>query len=474
MIDTSHINIKLKDIFKISPNTYIPIFYGLLLIFILLLITVIPGLLNNRTNVIIKSSPTGAAVFIDNELIGSTPLEISLPKGSREFTVKKEHFFDYTSTEVVERRKSQVIYIDLESKKGLDILKNGYANGSRWSLVNSNQLSNRYRIPNIISEPVLDYYEANDFNRESLESYLESSLKLITNEFILSDYLRALAINSSNKKLLSVSSIKNSASFIEKLLNSTPNLSLLIYNKILLRRSLDIKSPALERIARDHQLKINKNVVSFKEQSSSIKVENLNFINIPESQIPTIDVNFIHNISNESFYILEEMVDRDNYFKFLEDNPKWSKENTEELINKGLVDKFYLDFSNDEDYITNISYYAAKAWCEWANEYYNIPSNYKISLPSENLWLSANQFDILDNVDAWQWTNQGFYIYDHFLTKKSGVILDEFDQIEAKLVVGKNKYNTKAESSRGVQNASWCTPFLSFRPVLIRKSNGKE
>ena len=69
-------------------------------------------------------------------------------------------------------------------------------------------LSKRYKSPNIFSESISDYL-ANNSKKTNLDSYFNSSIKLITNEYILSDYIRGLLIYNSDRKTLSPSSIRN-------------------------------------------------------------------------------------------------------------------------------------------------------------------------------------------------------------------------------------------------------------------------
>ncbi len=477
MIETSNINVKLKPIFNVKPGVYIPIIYSLILLTILLSLTVIPGIIKNGSYVTITSTPTNASVYIDDIRVGSTPIKSFVIKGNKKIELKKNNF-SVVSKEVkisgniffsLFKPKNELIHFSLTSDSGDIILKNGYNDAAKWSLINSDDISRRYRIPNIISSPVSTYYSATNFNKDILSDFLTSSIKLVTNEFILSDYLRALAIFSSDKKLPSISTIRNSSNFINSLLSEQAHIPLLLYNKILVNRESDINSEYYKKLSELHRIKINKNAISFEEPIRDIKINNLTFKNVPKSQITPIDVNFIHHIENKSFYISEYMISKESYFEFVEENQDWSIENFKNLLTEGLVDNYYLDFPGSEDYITNISYYAAQAWCEWANNKYDIPDGYKLTLPSENMWFSATLYGVVKNIDAWQWTNQGFFLYDHFLTDKTGLPLKSFTDTIPRLVVGKNKFNTKAESSRGVQDANWCTPFISFRPVLVKE-----
>ncbi|MGL1892153.1 MAG: PEGA domain-containing protein [Spirochaetaceae bacterium] len=474
-IDASHINITLKPFLNIKPQIYIPIIYSVIFAIVFFTIIILPGILKNGTELNITSTPGNASVYIDDVRIGSTPLKVFVEKGKKTILIKKDNFIDVLIDKKVRgklffslfNKKREDIHTNLLSKNGKQILENAYLEMSRWSLINNKDVKNRYRIPSLLSLSVKDYYRSTDFDKKTLDNYLLSSIKLVTNENIFSDYLRAIMISESDYRLPSISSIKNSIIFVNNIVEENPNTPLLLYNEIL----KDIKSDNkyYKLLTDRHRKIINKNVISFEDPKDDVDIGSMTFKYIPNSNITPYDVNFIHNITEESFYISELMVSKENYLDFVSKNPEWNTENKDSLVSDKLVDNYYLSFENSEEYITNVSYFAALAWCKWANSYYEIPEGWIINLPTENMWFSAVLYGINLNVEAWQWTDQGFYLYDHFLTNNNGVPITPFTDITPRLVVGENKYNTKAESGRGVQEANWCTPFLSFRPVLVKE-----
>lgn len=469
--------VTLKPILNIKPQLYIPILYSFIIFTLLFLTLLLPGLLSRGTYITITSSPENVEVYVDDVRVGSTPLKVFVTDGNRTLTFKKNNFNDYSIEKSINSRLFFTLFnknidkkhITLTSDNGLTILESSYKTMAEWSLINTSQINSRYQIPTLISSSITDYYYSSDFNKEVLDNYLMSSFKLVTNEIVLSDYIKGLILTTSDNRLPSISSIKKSALIVNKIVSNQKNAPLLLYNRILRNTSIQANNDFYQKLNDNHRKIINKNVTSFDEPENNIVLKDMTFVNIPKSNNLAIDVNFIHNIEEESFYILKNLITKDSYNDFLEENPIWNKINIKSLIDNGLVDRYYLDFSNDEEYITNISFYAAKAWCEWANDKYNIPEGWNLELPDENHWYSALQYEVIDDNEAWQWTDKGFYLYDHFLTDNKGTTMEAFTEIVPRVVVGKNKYNTKAETGRGVQNANWCTPFLSFRPVLVKE-----
>ena len=248
-----------------------------------------------------------------------------------------------------------------------------------------------------------------------------------------------------------------------------PDLPLLIESKIITAKSVDLNIDYFKDLKERSNKVVNTNAISFSKDKKDIMVDDFLFNYIPKSEIQPRDVNFLHNVSQDGFYILDKMVSRNNFSRFIKENPYWDTENKEILIEAGLVDRYYLDFDLENEYVTNVSFYATQAWLKWAMNNYNIPEGWSLELPTENMWHAATIYKNMEQNSAWLWTNQGFYLYDHYLSDKNGKLPKEFTDITPKTVVGRNRYINKKETGRGVQDATWCTPYLGIRPVLVRK-----
>ncbi|HIV98371.1 MAG TPA: formylglycine-generating enzyme family protein [Candidatus Ornithospirochaeta avicola] len=99
-----------------------------------------------------------------------------------------------------------------------------------------------------------------------------------------------------------------------------------------------------------------------------------------------------NKIAYPSFRISKRPVTVNDYSVFVEDNPEWSVSNRSSLIEKGLVDEYYLEGItlnsriNNTSGIRNISYYAANAYIDYINE----KNGTDYSLPSEILYMVAS------------------------------------------------------------------------------------
>ena len=96
-------------------------------------------------------------------------------------------------------------------------------------------------------------------------------------------------------------------------------------------------------------------------------------------------------VSTEVFNKAAVCITENQWAYFVNENPQWSASNKENLIAQGLVDDYYLDgvtlsmtvASNRP--VRNISWYAAKAFCNWLSE----KSGRNVDLPTEDQWIAA-------------------------------------------------------------------------------------
>ncbi|MCX8014270.1 MAG: formylglycine-generating enzyme family protein [Rectinema sp.] len=192
------------------------------------------------------------------------------------------------------------------------------------------------------------------------------------------------------------------------------------------------------------------------------------------------------------------------YARFLESNPAWRAEHREELIAQGLADEAYLSGFDparpDDKPVTGVSWYAARAYCEWLSK--SAPVGWEVVLPSEAEWALAASASALNVAsrgvfsetsdtgpvpvgsrgsdrlgladmfgNVWEWTRDGYTTYP-WLTDGSDGTSAFLDGIDSKVVRG-GSWANKAEqigyASRGPIPAAHASEFLGFRPALRKR-----
>jgi formylglycine-generating enzyme required for sulfatase activity len=206
-----------------------------------------------------------------------------------------------------------------------------------------------------------------------------------------------------------------------------------------------------------------------------------------------------HSRSVTDFFIQKTEVTNGMYGLFVSEDPMWAPGNTGSLTAEGLAENDYLaDWSETGTYsssrinepVTNVSWYAARAYCDWFTEKYLTGTGLAARLPDEPEWEYAARRDFsydkppltgrLFDVDAdepgleglhfmsgnvWEWCRNDYALYAYTMT--SGFSPDFSGGIKS--VRGGSFANVPEAvpvTMRGRQPASWCTPYLGFRMVL--------
>ena len=526
--------VKLKPLFGIKPGIYLTVIYSLLLVLGLFLILLYPGLKNNGTIVHVDTSPANAAIYIDGIYRGSTPTDFFVAKGEREIRIEKKYFKTIEFHEQIGGRiwgslffpgkykiNDKMVLIDQEG-----FLQDRFKQLSSYALIED--YYDRYQMPSLLSRTVSEYLSGvNNDNRELLYDFLYSMRVNLGSPEMVLDYVKSvsLADNSDKKEDISQADLSIILDFFSDE-NNTEGLLLSIIKAYPLDKRKNVIE-SLGNIAGVNSI-LNKLDTEYIDIINSSKpavngktavVNNSKFIGfssgsylsgplLPENTKLLLNhdilVSFPHIENVTEFYIMEKEVTWNDYSLFLDETAMWRIDNINNLIDDNLVTKDYLNFQNKSDMgkpVSNISWYAAKAYCEWLET--KLPPNlsdYRIKLPSEAEWEAAAGFNVLvtpNNVfkdsgasagkstdfsrigraelydtmgNLWEWCENWYFPTDS-VNGSFGLKGTSWDGIE-KAVRGGSWANSEAEievNTRGSQNPAWCTPFLGFRPVLVKK-----
>ena len=182
---------------------------------------------------------------------------------------------------------------------------------------------------------------------------------------------------------------------------------------------------------------------------------------------------------NDSFYVSQYPVSEAEYKEFISANAEWAPENKANLIAGNLVDDYYLaDFiGSAKRPVKNISWYAAKAYCEWKN----------VRLPSEQEWMIACSCSAADRTyqrtvasstekdeicgmlgGLWEMTDTFYVPGDRKSDSYIQNILKEYD-VDCEIIVKGGSYINSSsdinEKTAGTAPRSMCSDFMGFRTV---------
>jgi hypothetical protein len=188
---------------------------------------------------------------------------------------------------------------------------------------------------------------------------------------------------------------------------------------------------------------------------AALRIDSLNFIPLPGAG------------GAAPFLIAETEVSKEAFERFLQERPQWGRDRLPALVDEGLVNGDYLGPS-EGDSVTAVSWYAAAAFCAWLGE--SLPPSmnaWELRLPTEAEWERAAGAEGLRDMTggAWEWCADPFVPLPFLPAPPAAV---EAVGSPQRPVRGGAWINTGIDArTRGSLPPELCSPFVSFRPVLV-------
>ena len=554
-------DVKLKPIFGIQPGLYLTILYALILLAILFSILILPGIRKYGSNMHFVSQPKGVAVFVDGVYLDSTPFTRFVPAGKHTVRFEKP-YFDTESEEIQVPGKifgtllfnrAETHMVNMDMAKPEEYLNWRFGQISNWSLVGS--FYDHYPYPFRGVQAVSEFLasESSEASEEEIsESMYDFSHMLLNNIASFEQLIDvAAALQSftspeyrfmSKNKYTSVEVSRQLIKSVQKLMlsrDASPILAAL-YVEAALRENSSLAEELLPeyKVDRDDLTKHIKGM-PFSEMYAEIELKSVplrvlehTFIEVtPPAQVVVGNSEFPVNSAEydfsqlsefphleklEPYYISSGEVTRQQFDRFLQEEPAWNAEHRDRLILQGKVDEQYLSYKDshpDETTqisslpVTHVSWYAAKAYSKWFES--KLPTELKgrfsVRLPTETEWEFAarknsgsriiaresgfdgpqaanysregriGMVDMQGNV--WEW-NENWYFTSDVLDGVYGAAVPGFDGSE-KSIRGGSWANRSSEVPvwrRASHPPQWCSPFVGFRIVLepIVQDSGEE
>jgi hypothetical protein len=459
--------VKLPVILGIKPGYYLAVLYGCIILVVLFAVLVYPGISNPGSIGVISSEPSGAAVRVDGVTLGSTPCEVFLPKGTRTVELVLPGF------------ESRVIRVDsggrivasnffpkkipvrgtLETADPVAAFAAEAEDYVRWSFIGEPAETNQ--VPLSLSEGAYRTGPAavDPERKKEMDAVLESALRFAWTKAAARDLLRAKCLidnaGLSPSPFTLVRSIQEAAAFIgpeQPVRAWLASLDLLAENPgqaggTAIRISGE--SPALSPVTLNGQEFVPLRGGSYQSGGR-------------ETGVP-------------SLFIARTEVSSASWAAFIAENPGWSAENRDALVEQGLVTGEYLAAIDHPAYprpaVPGVSWYGAKAYCRWLGGKLSLPGR-EVRLPSEDEWnYAALYFDgrpeAPENLlgGLWEWCEEPYAPLDFFPPSSAA---DKLGSPERPVKGGSwvNQAGTVDPGTRASLPPESSSPFVGFRPVI--------
>ncbi len=528
--DLSKIRVKLKPFLGMQPGLYLTILYAFVVALILFLFLFYPGIRRFGSELSITTTPPGAAVFVDGRYVGATPVTAFVTAGSHTLEVQKPYYASIKQPLSIDGRLFGSLFAPRRAGVALDLriadlsglLAHAFGEVSRWALVDT--VVPNYQLPPVLTHTVRDAAESKGFrDYAALSRFLTDAARDVHNPYLLRDFVSAEGFLYARGDSLTPSSLLAMAADFAREVRANPQL--VLWASASLPEAIQAKihnQGWFKEIEKSYLDSLRAGGESTGATSAPpLALEGVRFIPVPEGsyimglargQTPSDPaaegLDLPHRVRVASFSMAVTDVTDAQFARFLAENPKWSPVERETLRQEGLVSSDYLkdwETVKGSDYpVTYVSSYAAQAYADWLTS--KLPgylSGWKVRLPSEEEYewaarmnvnprasafretveslqraasgapSSLGIYDLLGN--AWEWCDNWYFPASYLLTPWRGDRRFEgvpFASGAEKAIRGGSWASSRESVSyttRASQPPTWCTPFLSFRPVLVRK-----
>jgi len=470
-------NVKLKPIFGVRPGVYLACIYGIVLLAILFFIFLYPALSNPGSYIVVKSEPWGAAVLVDGVYREAAPCEVFVSPGKHRLELRLSGFVP-AQTEIVTGRRlfasiifplKTAIFQKLESNNPIGAFINEAEDYAAWSF--TGESSTAYQVPLSLSEGAyrLGPYAADPALRKSMEDTIVSSSRFAVTRAGLRDLVRAKTLLDNQGLSPSPLSLLGSAEEVIGFLSDNPQAALWLGALLTGEAQSAVTASSWYKEA-PQKLESTPHSVRA-PRLDSVQIGGLAFRQV-QGGLSLLGANFPQGTTVDTFYILQNPISPAAWRAFTEQEPKWEKENLDALIKEGLVNESYLEDLPDapDSGISGISWHAAVAFCSWLNS--SLPrefASYEVHLPTEAQWEYAASSGAIEYGVFWEWCEEP-YVPLSFLSVPQGA--PQFSP-ERPVRGGswRNPQGSVNSETRGSLPPSFCSPFVSARPVLVLKRN---
>ena len=364
--------VKLKPFHGIRPGIYILIIWALIILLLAFVLFVLPGLVSNTSYVTFNEPVVGSGVYEDGIYLGSATDGVYKTTGGNHkytFTYEGEEYGE------VESKVKRKVFFTLFSHKPQLIVPERYYNDEVKEKVVSAFIRDVTSYSAVISAPDTFHYPPifSAFASNSVEMSIKDvrdawllALSHISSSSLYVDYKVGKEILLKSGILFETEESKELEYYIDALFNG---------EKVTLEKSME-----------NNILLPTKDGDFFHYEPTIVEMGYSTTLTVESAKEAPVKVEVY------DFSIARNLVTEHDWALFVEENPKWSKDNLETLVEEGLVDSNYLKgitlspYINSIRPIRNISYYAASAYVEWKSGKDGVIYH----IPTEKEWYTAS------------------------------------------------------------------------------------
>lgn len=364
--------VKLKPFHGIRPGVYIIIIWALIILLLAFVLFVLPGLVSNTSYVTFNEPVVGSGVYEDGIYLGSATDGVYKTTGGNHkytFTYEGEEY-----GEVESKVKRKVFFTLFSHKPQLIVPERSYNDEVKEKVVSA-FIRDVTSYSAVISAPDTFHYPPifSAFASNSVEMSIKDvrdawllALSHISSSSLYEDYEVGKEILLKSGILFETEESKELEYYIEALFNG---------EKVILEKSME-----------NNILLPTKDGDFFHYEPTIVEMGYSTTLTVESAKEAPVKVEVY------DFSIARNLVTEHDWALFVEENPKWSKDNLETLVEEGLVDSNYLKgitlspYINSIRPIRNISYYAASAYVEWKSGKDGVIYH----IPTEKEWYTAS------------------------------------------------------------------------------------
>ena len=364
--------VKLKPFHGIRPGIYILIIWALIILLLAFVLFVLPGLVSNTSYVTFYEPVVGSGVYEDGIYLGSATDGVYKTTGGNHkytFTYEGEEY-----GEVESKVKRKVFFTLFSHKPQLIVPERSYNDEVKEKVVSA-FIRDVTSYSAVISAPDTFHYPPifSAFASNSVEMSIKDvrdawllALSHISSSSLYEDYKVGREILLKSGILFETEESKELEYYIEALFNG---------EKVILEKSME-----------NNILLPTKDGDFFHYEPTIVEMGYSTTLTVESAKEAPVKVEVY------DFSIARNLVNEHDWALFVEENPKWSKDNLETLVEEGLVDSNYLKgitlspYINSIRPIRNISYYAASAYVEWKSGKDGVIYH----IPTEKEWYTAS------------------------------------------------------------------------------------